>query len=688
MIATNANLRQRSVVPSSSKAAHTSLGNEAQRPLVRIHLLGAMSATSYLGHDLLPRGRRARAILGYLCLLEGRSASRSRLGGLLWDRVSEAQSRASLRQALSEIATKWSPIEGIIKIDRERITLDTSVCWIDVFSIAAMFRGGLRGDYIESLENIAASLLENLDGLSGGFDDWLAAERSHFVEKAKGLLADRLSELQNPTTPPSVRAIEAQVLLRLDPTNEKAWQILIKTSLETGNRSQALLDYRRCRETLLRMLDAEPMQETRDLLDFFSKEDTPENRKYSSLHNDSAKSTKSRLKIGVPVFATIGGSNENTLSWSLALDIAAALSRFRWFDVIAPLSLPRWWEPHGEAVKDMRNLEIDYLIQGRIQIGDGKTTVKIVLLDIRHMAVSIWGDAYELSCNQPGIGDDSIVRRIVARIDPAILFIEGTRSRNAPPPSALSLVFEAIPLIHSMEKTKYMEAGDKLFKAMAISPQNSMVCSWLSYWYLFKVGQGWSQNQAGDYDEVERLARIAIQVDPENAEALGIYGHISSYVHHDFDTALIYFDRALVLNPSAAFIWALSAPTFCYLGQPNLALMRLERYRELSPYDPYFALFETMYTMVYMFSGDYDKAVVVGKRSVRANPDFTNGYKPLIAALGHLNRVAEAQEYLRKLLIREPHFSLRAFAVRYPFRLETDRERYLEGLKKAGVPEE
>ena len=34
------------------------------RRLVRIHVLGSMRATTYLGTDILPRGKKARAILG------------------------------------------------------------------------------------------------------------------------------------------------------------------------------------------------------------------------------------------------------------------------------------------------------------------------------------------------------------------------------------------------------------------------------------------------------------------------------------------------------------------------------------------------------------------------------------------------------------------------------------------------
>src|SRR5690349_2990465 len=69
--------------------------NAYSRALARIHIIGPMRATSYLGHDILPAGRKARAILGCLCLAQGKRLARSRLAAMLWDRVSEFQARAS-----------------------------------------------------------------------------------------------------------------------------------------------------------------------------------------------------------------------------------------------------------------------------------------------------------------------------------------------------------------------------------------------------------------------------------------------------------------------------------------------------------------------------------------------------------------------------------------------------------------
>jgi hypothetical protein len=94
-----------------------------------------------------------------------------------------------------------------------------------------------------------------------------------------------------------------------------------------------------------------------------------------------------------------------------------------------------------------------------------------------------------------------------------------------------------------------------------------------------------------------------------------------------------------------------------------------------------------MYTIAHTFKGDYEKAVSVGRRAVKANPLFSNGYKPFVAALGHLGRIDEAAPYVEKLLSLEPNFTVEQFGQVYPFKRPEDRERYLQGLRLAGVPE-
>ena len=47
-----------------------------------------------------------------------------------------------------------------------------------------------------------------------------------------------------------------------------------------------------------------------------------------------------------------------------------------------------------------------------------------------------------------------------------------------------------------------------------------------------------------------------------------------------------------------------------------MALKRLERYRELAPFDPHYGFFETVYPIAYMIEGEYEQVVSVGRRVI------------------------------------------------------------------------
>jgi tetratricopeptide (TPR) repeat protein len=277
-----------------------------------------------------------------------------------------------------------------------------------------------------------------------------------------------------------------------------------------------------------------------------------------------------------------------------------------------------------------------------------------------------------------------VTGRMVAKIDPVILFIEG-QPRRKDCYGATGLLFLAIPLIYSMERSKFQEAGRLIEQAIAIEPNNAMALTWSAYWHLWNGGQSWAPDLAATLSKAEQLCLRATTLDPENSEAMGICAYILAW-RREFDRAVQFFDRSLRLNPNLAYIWALSAATYCYIGEPDNALKRLARYRDLVPHDPYYGFFENAYAVAYTFKQDYERAVVVGRRVVTANPHFINGYKPLIASLGHLGRRDEATPYVEKLLSLEPNFTIEKFRKEYPFKRPEDRDQYCKGLRLAGVP--
>jgi DNA-binding CsgD family transcriptional regulator/tetratricopeptide (TPR) repeat protein len=401
---------------------------------------------------------------------------------------------------------------------------------------------------------------------------------------------------------------------------------------------------------------------------------------------DSRRPTPDRPRVGVLPFLTTGTLREEALGLSISRAIAAALDRFRWFDVIAPVRLSH--QPFGPLCADplLKGKHLDFLLDGAISGTRTDFHIGVRLLDLAHCAQPIWIDHFKLSVRASPKLDEFVAARIVAQIDPIILAIEGEPSRREKY-GATGLLLEAIPLIYSMEREKYEKAGRLIARALALDPDNAMAAAWAAYWQVFHVGQGWTKDAEQAMAMAENFAMKAIKLDPENAEALGIYGHVSSFLHKDFDTAIHLFDRALRLNPNLASIWALSSATCSYIGQPESALRRLQRYRDLARFDPYNSWFETCFAIAYTFKGDYEKAVIFGRRVAKSIPEYSNGYKPLIASLGHLGWRDEARHYVDKLQALEPDFTVERFARVYPFKKDSDRERYMMGLRLAGVPD-
>jgi hypothetical protein len=89
--------------------------------------------------------------------------------------------------------------------------------------------------------------------------------------------------------------------------------------------------------------------------------------------------------------------------------------------------------------------------------------------------------------------------------------------------------------------------------------------------------------------------------------------------------------------------------------------------------------------MIQLLKRNYEAAATIGRAVTQLNPSFSGGYKPYLAALGHLGRTAEAEAVLRRLLAIEPDFTTERFLSKTPLETAADREHYAKGLRLAGA---
>jgi TolB-like protein len=180
-------------------------GFEDVGPLLRLRVFGAMEAWSWSGENVLPRGRKAQAILAYLAMCDDPTVPRQRLIKLLWSKRWDEQARASLRQSLMELRRYISAIDPeLLTIEKDRVSLQGGKVWID--GIGARSHLQHQAPVPQASEH-ADRFLESLRGLDAAFDQWIESRSTALLRRGDaGTRADlpavsRSDDLLAPRTP-------------------------------------------------------------------------------------------------------------------------------------------------------------------------------------------------------------------------------------------------------------------------------------------------------------------------------------------------------------------------------------------------------------------------------------------------------------------------------------------------------
>ncbi len=698
--------------------------------VVRLRLIGQMEAWTVRSENVLPVGRKTRALLACIAMAAPRPVLRGRLAEQLWSRRPEEQARASLRQEVHRLLEALAPAEAeILLITRDQLTLRPGAVWIDVEEVMRATTANPA-----SLALMDGDLLEDLDGVDPSFDAWLSAERERLRDRARGIAEAILRE----NLEPDGAIAAAQRLLTIDRSHEGAWRALMKAHAARGERGLAVQAYDRCRAVLADLLDAAPSLETQKLLNEIrgpahnrlplrppQTQDAPVAPPASvppwatpvaaqpvvsppaqesgldlepqSETPDVSPATRKRravsrggAHIGVMPFRLIGMSDEDAhLAPGLADEITNAFSLFRWLFVVSSNSLDRFAADNRDEAAIRREFGLDFLLDGSVQRAGNKIRISLRLLDLRANNQIVWARRFDRETNDLLSLQDEIAAEVVAQIDPEILLIEANRSTNRPAvdATAYDLMLRAIPLMGRMERQAYMQAGQFLADSIALEPDYAAAHAWYAYWHIFLVGQDWADHPKATMEKAGELAERAIVLDPFDARGLCISGHVRAFLHQRLHEAVALHERALALNPNLAMAWALSAMTHAYIGDPDEAERRIKRYKNLSPLDPHAFIFDGFYGVIHVMKHDYTSAVEVGRTVSQLNPSFSATYRPYLSALGHLGLDQEAAIIRRRLLAIEPDFTIERFLAGTPMERESDKLHFAEGLRLAGIRE-
>ena len=222
--------------------------------------------------------------------------------------------------------------------------------------------------------------------------------------------------------------------------------------------------------------------------------------------------------------------------------------------------------------------------------------------------------------------------------------------------------------------------------AIELNPDGAGAYAIKAVAHLMDSIYGWGESRLGSIEIGRKTAQIGLRLDDRDAQIVRTVGNVNLYAR-EHDQAKRDFLWAIDLNPDEAENYALLGYVIGLAGDYDGATSYIERALQLSPRDQFKATWYSHHAMAAAVAGRYQQAVELARASLAQNPEFLGGFRTLAVGLAYLDHKVEANMAIRELIKRLPGLTLRSVAEQLPFSDSASRDRYIHGLRTAGLPE-
>jgi TolB-like protein len=380
--------------------------------------------------------------------------------------------------------------------------------------------------------------------------------------------------------------------------------------------------------------------------------------------------------IAVLPFVNISNDPEQeSFADGLTEDLITDLSRMPGLFVIARNSA---FSYKGRAM-DVRaiaeELGVRYLLEGSARRAAGQVRINAQLVD----AVSgdhLWAERFDRSLDDIFAVQDEVTGKIVEALLGRLRAPPRNRPKNL---EAYDLCVRARRLMDDSPQTA-REAHLMLTRAISLDPDYAEAYRWLAINHWMGEVHSGGPTQPTRSLALE-LARKAVAIDPNDAGCRWILAYLLAY-ERSFDEADAEFAKAIELDPNEADTFAALSDIAVLAGRIGEGREHIAKAFRLNPFPAswyYLTLGQAQYA-----AGEYESAVETLRRDETYR---TSSRRFLAASLAQLGRLDEARAEVELFLVANPHFSTRHWAATEPFRDARTLAHFIDGYRKAGLPE-
>jgi tetratricopeptide (TPR) repeat protein len=366
-------------------------------------------------------------------------------------------------------------------------------------------------------------------------------------------------------------------------------------------------------------------------------------------------------------------SYHHQIAVSLIEDVAIGLCRFRGLTAVAPhtsaeLSL-------GGKKTLFRTFGIDYAVETQLQDRAGEVWLSVKLINARSRKM-LWADQYEFNRDTIARQYREMSVRIVLLLVDRIERAELARYDVEQNPTAYHLFLRGQRFLRALDLPNVRRARREFRNAIAVCPEFVPAITSLARTFQ----REWLLLARGDRDllsEAERLARTAIEFDPDDARGYRELGNCTLFVGR-FDESLRAYELAEQRNPQHADLLADLADALSHACEPAAALQKITKAIDLNPLCP------DHYWWAAGGANFHLKRYADAIECMSRMRDQSPAYRLMAASWAMLGDQDLATEYVRKTKNIHPDFSVNGWLSILPIRNAEYAQHYAQSLREAG----